>query len=1033
MANVWCGQTPRTRSVALAADSLAARALVVLIALLIGSSACSDNGGADVPGDGSVQRPPVDAGGAPELDGNSGADAGGSDAGGTDAGEPPGDVNPFPSDPKGGEFAWVVSAAGAGDPVSAAADAAGNIFVVATQTGVFAMGSVHVDAPTGTEALLVLKLTADGAPIWARAFNSAGHVNARAIATTAAGNVVVGGVFNGATLLLGDVLLTNAGLYDGFVVALDGSDGSPQWTKSLATLGDDAVAGIAIGPDAGGMDAVYVFGAIGGPTTIGGQAVSETAALIRYDDDGAQRWVKGLAAYPGFDRALAMDPQRGPVIVAGFAPGALGTEPPAVGGNTVVGLDPDGQIRFARPVMSNFTPDFRSLAVAPTGDVYLASNADYGTTVVDGHAISYPADPVPMFWLHLTPDGHYAASNVVAGYPIPSVLDVAADTAGASYMTFECHGKVNVEPEIACEDGEPGGVIVSYGPDNSYRWATYVGPAFVESIVPVAGNRLIVAGQSLAQWTGGITNFGGVKAASQQLFIGSLAGGLARLPSPLPAAPVITSAAVLGASDGQVREGGSATLVLAGSALDHVASARLGDIDIHVPPSAGSSTKLQLSVFIPHGHAPGSLPLTVSNAGGSALIAGLVTVTPVVVSPSGTSIARGTFSAPLSLCNSDSLSDTLRYGDVLQIRAGDYACTNGIGIPSGVTVRGDAKTNTMIHGTGFGSFDGFHASAGIPGPSKLERLTIASARGWAISTGASDLTVSDVDISDSAGGGLDVEGGHVTLTNFRYLRSKDRAIAINGGSVDATGLSVDSTSTGILVEQGSLNLSDSTVTAAVVAGDDRVASQPLDPRAVTIARTTLGSYVLGRSAHLLITDSTFAAQADRSDGIVLFGGDLTMTGTAIQGCTNIGIRASALLVLGSPGAMPAGATSLITSPTVSLDRVEIVGCKIGIVYDAFNDASGQLIVRRSHVQSQEQALRVFDLGSAADLGTTASPGDNRLETTSGAPALDDERLDGVAIDAHGTTLNGASFEGDVVGPADATGSYHLAGTTTIRF
>jgi hypothetical protein len=70
---------------------------------------------------------------------------------------------------------------------------------------------------------------------------------------------------------------------------------------------------------------------------------------------------------------------------------------------------------------------------------------------------------------------------------------------------------------------------------------------------------------------------------------------------------------------------------------------------------------------------------------------------------------------------------------------------------------------------------------------------------------------------------------------------------------------------------------------------------------------------------------------------------------------------------------------------------------------------------------------------AADLGTAASPGNNQLGTEDGSAALGDGRdRAGAAIDAHSTTLNGVSYSGDILGPAESPG-YRIAGPNTIHF
>lgn len=125
-------------------------ASVWLIAFTV-LSACSSGTPANGPGDAGGVDASADAPVAPPGDGGITAPDAPVDAA-------PGGDDPFPADPQGGEFAWVVSAPGAGDLVSTAVDGLGNIVVAARQTGEVTLGTVRVPGPASGEAVVVLKL-----------------------------------------------------------------------------------------------------------------------------------------------------------------------------------------------------------------------------------------------------------------------------------------------------------------------------------------------------------------------------------------------------------------------------------------------------------------------------------------------------------------------------------------------------------------------------------------------------------------------------------------------------------------------------------------------------------------------------------------------------------------------------------------------------------------------------------------------------------------------------------------------------------
>jgi hypothetical protein len=966
-----------------------------------------------------AERGGSDAGPGPDA----GVDAGSTDgsSAGSDAGidAPPGAPNPFPSDPRGGEFAWVVSMDGAREEAAVAVDVTGNILVAARQGDAVTLGDVHVPPPP-FEAMLVVKLTPDGAPLWMRSVTGgAKFVDPRAIAVTSAGNVVVGANVQGdPNAPSPDPTL---GADDGFVALLDSATGATLWSQKVASSWDDTVAGIVVGRDPDGVDAIYVYGQLANNATIAGHAVTAGAYVIRFDEDGTLRWVESFASLnPGFNASIALDPARGPVIAGRIeAVHVIFGDQVVEGTAAVAGLDPDGHVRFARGMLSQFTAFARELDVAPSGDIYLASETRGAhEIVVDDHLIA-PSDGIshPLL-IRFTPDGHYRSSTLVGGPRDAFPTHVATEPDGAADMVIGCDDRVDVQPEIACADFDGGSVVVSYGADDEYRWATYVGPAFVDTVAPAPGNRLIIAGEALRT----DVNFGGVHLPTRRLFIAALAGGPARLPSPLPAAPVIASVAIDGISDLEIRQGGSGTLVIHGTGLDQVTSARLGDIDVHVPAGAGTANELRLPVSIPHGHAPGALSLRLANAGGSAQQTGVVIATPIVAGPGAPSTGRGTFASPVSICGAGA-SFAVRYGDLLRVLDGVHTC--GTGVPRGATVRGDSRDGAIVQGSFFADDEGF-------GTTSIESLTIESPDFAAIDMFfGGKLAVRDVVIQASSGSGVLVDsGGTATLERYRYLDSSGTAILIGSGQVQAHDVTADRVFKGVIMVDGTLELADSSLStdeSTIDAGDDNTNG---GTRNVTITNTTLRSTrvaVIEAGAHLSMLDCTLERGSGRpgrsSEGMRLLGGTISVRHSALRGFDFAGVATE-------PGpAFPPGAHAV----NATFDDVEIRAADTGISHWSPDDQS-LLRLRNTHVVGGHDGIVLVDGGGGGgvDLGTTASPGNNQVENTSGGPAFDDQQNGGV-VDAHGTTLNGMTFDGVVQGPASVPGAYQLRGTATIRF
>lgn len=119
-----------------------------------------------------------------------------------------------------GELEWVKRAGNFNEQYATAAvvDALGNIVVVGTFTGSIDFGDPVSSA--GGEDFFVAKLSADGTPLWSKAFGDGGaEQQATDVAIDSNSNVLVLGYFNG-SIVFGDETVTSQGGTDGFLLAL---------------------------------------------------------------------------------------------------------------------------------------------------------------------------------------------------------------------------------------------------------------------------------------------------------------------------------------------------------------------------------------------------------------------------------------------------------------------------------------------------------------------------------------------------------------------------------------------------------------------------------------------------------------------------------------------------------------------------------------------------------------------------------------------------------------------------------------------
>ncbi len=620
-----------------------------------------------------------------------------------------------------------------------------------------------------------------------------------------------------------------------------------------------------------------------------------------------------------------------------------------------------------------------------------------------------------MYLLRLTSGGRYVWSTAIRGQAPETSRGVAVDAQGGVYTIGQCNGRVDVWPEIPCAAYD-GNVIVSYGPDDEYRWSTYLEPAWAEAVVAAPGGRIYVAGDASLRSP---IDFGGVRIDGQGLFVAALVPGVVVDSTP-PPEPEIEAVRLDGILDGEIRQGGTATMVVAGSHLDEVTSARLGGIDLRLV--ARSATELHLAVVIPHGHDLGALALVVRNAGGTARIDDAVRVTPVVVAPSGGDTGRGTYASPFALCRDD-WSTLVKRTDILRLGGGSHRCRDSVGIPRGVIVEGENRANTIVQ---FKALRGLETTSGFHGTTEYRALAIEGTESHSILVSTGNVAVTDVDVRD--GGGVRVESsGTATLTRYRY-RGRQVALLMFRGTVVADGVDVDSDFLGLYMKDGVLRIAESTIQTggqcAVLAGDPNGAPTQLG-RQLTIANSSIRSGACGvktYGADLVIRDSVVETTDDSAGPTVqVFSGTAWITGSTITGKDPL---ASGLFMndwfLVDPRA-----------PTATLEDV-VVEAGAGIWYGT-HEGSTRLTVRRTRARSAFDTLTVFGPFGAVDLGTPDSPGENELDSETGFPLVDRRSGTGAPIDARGTRLNGTSFTGSVTGPVEVPGTYRIDGPNVLRF
>ncbi|PCC70700.1 hypothetical protein SAMN02745121_05415 [Nannocystis exedens] len=225
-----------------------------------------------------------------------------------------------------GELLWARRFGGPGDEheTSVSVGSDDRLLLVAEFSDTLELPGLAPLVSLGLSDILVLQLTADGAPEWARGFGGPGLELAPRAVVDGAGDIILSAAFE-ATIDLGGGPLAAADARDLLLAKLDAS-GFHLWSKAFGNFADAAAHDLSVADDGDIAVAGWFANAIdlgGGPFLDGG------AYLAVFDgDSGEHRWSKQLGSgnSAGCGARFAAD---GGVLLSGWFQGSIdfGTGP----------------------------------------------------------------------------------------------------------------------------------------------------------------------------------------------------------------------------------------------------------------------------------------------------------------------------------------------------------------------------------------------------------------------------------------------------------------------------------------------------------------------------------------------------------------------------------------------------------------------------------------------------------------------------------------------------------------------------------
>jgi hypothetical protein len=338
-----------------------------------------------------------------------------------------------------GTLLWATSAGSAASdaPTDLAFDGDGGVVLTGSFSGQsIQFGSTvlqNVNAEY-SDAFLV-RYDANGNVLWARSAGSVLADRGRGVATDAAGNVLLAGYFQGATLHIGTSELDNAGANtsDVFLAKYD-PEGNLLWALNAGGERHEEPRDLAVD----GHDDILLCGQFNGPTLgIGGEELTNSTGeadfydvfLAKYHGDGTPLWARSGGGEGNDDAwALAIDGEDHAVLVgygesAGCTYGPFSWTASPLGDAMALKYAPDGEELWAVHAGGDNIDQFIGTAIDPNGDVWLAGAIGSDEMTI-GNTVLTNAGTTDMMLLKLdgTATG-LAEPPPTAGvtlYPVPS-------------------------------------------------------------------------------------------------------------------------------------------------------------------------------------------------------------------------------------------------------------------------------------------------------------------------------------------------------------------------------------------------------------------------------------------------------------------------------------------------------------------------------------------------------------------------------------------------------------------------------------
>ena len=353
---------------------------------------------------------------------------------------------------------------------SIALDEVGNYYLTGQYADEAIFGAITLTGTSSNNAFVV-KLSPDFEILWARSSSGVDLVEGQAIATDAAGNVYVVGVFLN-TAIFGGFTLTSTGDRDIFIVKYDAS-GNILWVKKAGGIVSDMPHDIAV--DVNGN--CLITGEFGLAATFGNQILTGTGRedifIAKYDTDGDVIWAKhGGGAQTDKGAALTIDAV-GNVFAVGTFRGSIsfGSQNLSASGEDdlyLVKYDLLGNVLWARSYGGPSFDYINDIALASNGTIFITGAFFSEITLGSSTLLSNGA--VDIFTAKLDSTGTPLWAKQVGGTGVDFSLGIGIDQQNNCYVTGRYTDAATFDTQYITSQGSGDVFTLKYDSDGNFVW-----------------------------------------------------------------------------------------------------------------------------------------------------------------------------------------------------------------------------------------------------------------------------------------------------------------------------------------------------------------------------------------------------------------------------------------------------------------------------------------------------------------------------------------------------------------------------------